>query len=89
MMLPEGEVLGVTYFGPVEGSPLIPPGALTYYFLFFTVVLLVIYLILHRKKRPAKLWGKVKLLALTAISLKLFFLIASGSSWGGQYPACR
>lgn len=75
MIIPEGEVLGVTYFGPVEGTPLIPPGALTYYFLFFTVVLFVIYLILHHKKRPPKLLGKIKLLALTAISLKLFFLV--------------
>ena len=72
--LSEGSVLGVTYFGPVEGSPLIPPQLLTIYFVIFLILLSTIYLVLYLKKKPVTLWHKFKLLTLTALALKTFFI---------------
>lgn len=39
-----GSVLGVTDFGPVDGSPLIPPSYLTLYFVLFLIALSVAYI---------------------------------------------
>lgn len=72
--LSEGSVLGVTYFGPVEGSPLIPPQLLTIYFVIFLILLSTFYIVLYLKKRPVTLWHKFKLLSLTALALKIFLI---------------
>jgi uncharacterized protein YvpB len=71
-------VLGINTFGPVEGSPLIPPGLLTGYFVVFLAVLLVFYLYLYFKKRPATIWHKFKLLTLTALIIKVVFSVGGG-----------
>lgn len=71
----DGSVLGVTDFGPVEGSSLIPPPSiLTIYFVVFLILLLAVYLILHKRKKPPTLWHKFKLLTLTALFIKIFLI---------------
>jgi len=69
-----GQVLGLSYFGPVEGSPLIPPEVITAYFLVFFAVLAGLYYFLHKKRQPVLLWHKIKLLVVVAFFLKLFFI---------------
>jgi uncharacterized protein YvpB len=74
----EGSVLGVNTFGPVEGSPLLPPEILTAYFLIFLIALSLVYLFIYRRKRPVTLWHHIKLLTLTALAIKVFFTIGVG-----------
>lgn len=66
-----GSVLGVTDFGSVEGSPLVPPSYLTVYFILFLALLCVSYIYFYRKKKPVLLWHKLRLLASIAIVLKI------------------
>jgi len=76
----ESSVLGVTDFGPVEGSSLIPPPSLlTIYFVVFLILLVATYLILHKRKKPPTLWHKFKLLTLTALFIKIFLVGGVGT----------
>ena len=74
----EQDVLGASYFGPVSGSPLIPPEIVTIYFVVFFIILAVAYFILHQKRKPVHIKHKVQLLVVTALVLKLFVVIGGG-----------
>lgn len=64
-------VLGITDFGPVAGTPLIPPSFLTAYFVLFLLLLALIYGYFYWKRRPVLLWHKLKLLAVIALIIKV------------------
>src|SRR3989304_4793064 len=69
-------VLGVTDFGPVGGTPLLPPSYLTVYFIVFVAILSGLYFYLRPRKpagadKPAVLWHKIRLFVLIAAVLKL------------------
>lgn len=72
------QVLGLTDFGPVAGSPLIPPEAVTWYFIIFFILLAIIYFFLHRQRQPILVWHKIKLFIIVALALKIF-LIGGGT----------
>jgi uncharacterized protein YvpB len=72
------QVLGLSYFGPVAGSPLIPPEVITFYFIIFFALLAVIYFFLHKKKKPVLIWHKIKLFVVVALALKIFFIVGGG-----------
>src|SRR3990167_8988459 len=74
----EQDVLGASYFGPVAGSPLVPPEVVTIYFVVFFFILAVVYFILHQKRKPVHIKHKVQLLVVTALVLKLFVVIGGG-----------
>ena len=74
----EQDVLGVSYFGPVAGSPLVPPEVVTIYFIVFFIILALAYFILHQKRKPVHIKHKVQLLVITALALKLFVVIGGG-----------
>jgi len=74
----EQDVLGASYFGPVAGSPLVPPEVVTIYFVVFFIILAVVYFILHQKRKPVHIKHKVQLLVVTALVLKLFVVIGGG-----------
>src|SRR6266700_3640628 len=63
------------YFGPVSGSPLIPPDGATILFFVFFALLAIGYFSLVRKTKPLERRQKAKLLFLTGIFLALFFVI--------------
>lgn len=68
------QVLGLTDFGPVAGSPLIPPEIVTWYFIIFFILLSVIYFFLHIQRKPILVWHKIKLLVIVALILKVSLL---------------
>lgn len=78
MVTSSAQVLGISYFGPVAGSPLIPPIVITVYFVIFFILLAGIYFFLHRRKKPILLWHKIKLLVVVALALKIFFIVGGG-----------
>jgi uncharacterized protein YvpB len=77
-VMDSGSVLGVNTFGPVEGSPLLPPEILTVYFLAFLFFLSLVYFFIYRRKRPVTLWHHIKLLTLSAIIIKIVFILGVG-----------
>lgn len=76
--LSSGSVLGVTDFGPVSGSPLIPPSIVTVYFV--TVLCILGILILYfRNERPVRFWGNIRVLTVTVLLFNLL-LFAGGTA---------
>ncbi len=69
--LNSGSVLGITDFGPVGGTPLIPPSYLTVYFAIFLVILISFYIYFYLKRRPVHWHGQLKLLASLAIAINV------------------
>lgn len=64
-------VLGAEYFGPVAGSPLLPPHILTFYFILFLILLCAAYVYLHRKRKPVYFKHKVKLLLVATAAIQI------------------
>ena len=56
---------------PVAGTPVIPPSYLTFYFLIFFGFLVILYIYFYKRKQPLLFWGKVKLLVVLALVIKL------------------
>lgn len=74
----QGSVLGITDFGPVGGTPLVPPSYLTVYFVGFLLILTALYAYFQHRRRPVVLWHRIRLLIVLAFALKLT-LVAGGS----------
>jgi len=70
-------VLGITDFGPVAGTPLVPPSYLTVYFVLFLALLSALYVYFYHKKRPVLLWHKLRLLVALAIFIKLVVVLGT------------
>jgi Uncharacterized protein conserved in bacteria len=66
-----GSVLGITDFGPVGGTPLIPPSYLTLYFVIFLLALVGSYIYFSRKRKPLLLRSRLKLLAALTIAINI------------------
>jgi uncharacterized protein YvpB len=79
-----GSVLGITDFGPVEGTPLIPPSFLTAYFLIYLFLLTLLYVHFSHKRAPLFLSSKIRLLVFIALLLKIS-LIAGGVIIAGYW----
>lgn len=77
-MDPQPEVLGLNYFGPVSGSPLLPPEVVTFYFILAFILIAGAYIWLHRKRKPAGLWPKFKLFLAATFFVKLFLILGIG-----------
>src|SRR5687767_1309561 len=73
-----GSVLGQTYFGPTEGSPLIPPDLLTLYFAVFLLLLTLIYLALRIKRKEVEIKQRLKKVLLLGLIIKIFVLVGGG-----------
>src|SRR5688572_7392082 len=73
-----GDVLGVTYFGPVEGSPLFPPDLVTLYFALFLLLLAIIYLALRIKGQEIGIRDRLKKIFWLGVVIKTFVLIGGG-----------
>lgn len=78
MDISSGSVLGVDYFGPVEGSPLVPPDILTLYFALFLLFLTTVYLILRFKNKKVGIKQRLKKIVFLAIFIKFFVLLGVG-----------
>lgn len=66
------------YFGPVEGSPLIPSEFIYLYFGGFLLFLFLLFLFIHRWKRSSPIVLRMKIFFFTAISIQLLLTTGAG-----------